>query len=77
MDVDIDIVFFQYLTLREKVPYSEFFWSVSILNPNAEKYRPEKLGIRTTFTQCNLISELKLVLKPIMKLIFPSHEKYQ
>ena len=40
------------LTLLEKCPYSEFFWS--IFSSNAGKYRPEKLGIRTHFTQCKL-----------------------
>ena len=35
------------LVLRGKCPYSEFF------GPNAEKYRPEKLRIRTLFTQCD------------------------
>ena len=53
-------------SLREKCPYSEFFWSVffriwteygeateylSVFGPNAGKYRPEKLRIRTLFTQ--------------------------
>ena len=37
-------------TLHEKCPYSEFFWSV--LSPNAGKYGPEKLRVRTLFTQC-------------------------
>ena len=35
--------------LREKCPYSEFFWFV--FTPNAGKYGPEKLRIRTLFTQ--------------------------
>ena len=52
-------------TLREKCPYSDFFWSVffriltdtnarylSIFSPNTGKYGPEKLRIRTFFTQC-------------------------
>ena len=52
-------------TLREKCLYSEFFWSVffriltdtnarylSIFSPNMGKYGPEKLRIRTFFTQC-------------------------
>ena len=38
------------LLLREKFPYSEFFWSV--FSPNAGKYGPEKLRIRTLFTWC-------------------------
>ena len=33
------------LTLREKCPYFELF------SPNAEKYGPEQLRIRTLFTQ--------------------------
>ena len=48
-------------TVREKCPYSEFFWSVfsriwteygeiSVFSPNAGKYGPEKLQIRTLFT---------------------------
>ena len=45
---------------REKCPYSEFFWSVfihirtdyrDVFSPNAGKYGPEKLRIRTLFTQ--------------------------
>ena len=35
-------------TLREKGPYSEFFWSV--FSTNAGKYGPEKLRIRKLFT---------------------------
>ena len=37
------------LSLREKYPHSKFFWSV--FNPNAGKYGPEELRIRTLFTQ--------------------------
>ena len=37
-------------SLHEKCPYSEFFWSVFSLN--AVKYGPEKLPIRTLFSQC-------------------------
>ena len=37
--------------VREKYPYSEFFWSV--FSPNAKKYGPEKPRIRTLFTHCN------------------------
>ena len=51
------------LTLHEKCPYSEFFWSVfshnrtefeylSVLSPNVEKYGPEELRIRTLLTPC-------------------------
>ena len=40
------------VTLRKKFPYSKFFWSV--FSSNAEKYRPEKLQIRTLFTQRNV-----------------------
>ena len=50
----------------KKCPYLEFFWSVfsvfelntgdteylSVFSPNAGKYGPEKLRIRTLFTQC-------------------------
>ena len=42
----------QLLTLHEKCPYSEFFWSV--FNPGAGKYGLEKLQIRTLFKQCKL-----------------------
>ena len=50
-------------TLREKCPYSDFFWSIfsriwtffilylSVCSPNAGKYGPEKLRIRPLFTQ--------------------------
>ena len=34
------------LTLRKKCPYSKLF------SPNAGKYGPEQLRIRTLFTQC-------------------------
>ena len=37
------------IRLREKCPYSEFSWSV--FSPNAGKYGPEKLRIRTLFMQ--------------------------
>ena len=46
--------------LREKYPYSEFFWFVfsriwteytEYLSQNAKKYGPEKLRIRTLFMQ--------------------------
>ena len=38
------------LTLREKYPYSEFFWSV--FSRIRTECGPEKLQIRTLFTQC-------------------------
>ena len=41
------------VTLHEKCAYSEFFWSV--FSPNAGKYVPEKLQIRTFFAQCTLL----------------------
>ena len=48
--------------LREKCPYSEFFWSVysrirteygkiPVFSPTAGKYGPEKVRIRKLFTQ--------------------------
>ena len=37
-------------TMREKCSDSEFFRSV--FSPNAGKYGPEKLRIRTLFMQC-------------------------
>ena len=55
------------LTLREKYPYSELFWCVfslirteygeyiRIQGPNEGKYGPEKLQIRTHFTQFEII----------------------
>ena len=49
-------------SLREKCPYSEFFWSVLSCirteyreSPNAGKYRPEKLRMQTLFTQCYIL----------------------
>ena len=42
--------------MHEKCPYSEFFWSV--FSPNAEKYGPEKLRIRTLITQWETTSEI-------------------
>ena len=41
-------------SLRGKCPYSEFFWS--LFSCIWTKYGPEKLGIRTLFTQCLLLS---------------------
>ena len=55
------------MTLREKCPYSVLFWSLfsridwiqwgtlylSVFSPNAEKYGPEQLRIRTLFTPCD------------------------
>ena len=41
--------FSQKMTLREKCPYTPY---LSVFSPNARKYRPEKLHIRTLFTQC-------------------------
>ena len=64
------------ITLREKCPHSEFFWSVfscirnkylSVFNPNTGKYGPEKLQILTLFTQCNLC--LKFEWTKIFRLI--------
>ena len=39
------------LTLREKCPYFEFFWSV--FSPDAGNYGPEKLQIRTLHAVSN------------------------
>ena len=57
-----EIIYFDFLqtlsemkstfALREKCPYSEFFWSV--FSPNTGKYRPEKFRIRTLFKQCRI-----------------------
>ena len=56
------------IVLREKYPYSEFFWSVfpriqteygeihSVFSPNAGKYGPGKLQILTLFKQCFLFA---------------------
>ena len=38
------------ISLREKCPYSEFFWFV--FSHIWTEYGPEKLRIRTLFTQC-------------------------
>ena len=49
------------VSLPERCPYLEFFWSVfsdiraeygEIFGPNAKKYGPEKLRIRTLLTHC-------------------------
>ena len=39
-----------YVSLRDKCPYSEFFWSV--FSRIRAQYEPQKLRIRTLFTQC-------------------------
>ena len=47
----------KWLSLLEKCPYSKFFWSLflrirtDVFSPNVGKYGPEKLRIRTLFTQ--------------------------
>ena len=45
-----------FLSLREKCPYSEFFWSafyfLAYFTILFLKYGPEKLRIKTLFTQC-------------------------
>ena len=44
------------ISLREKCPYSEFFWSAfSRFQSKCGKIRPEKLWIRTLFMHCLLI----------------------
>ena len=45
-------------SLREKCPYSAFFWFA--FSPNAGKCGPEKLQAWTIFTQC-ILSDLKLL----------------
>ena len=46
------------IKLREKYPYSEFFWSIfpRISSPNEGKYEREKLRMRKIPTQCNIIN---------------------
>ena len=45
-------------SMREKCPYSEFFWSVFSLT--AGKYGPEKLRIWTLITQCvSFVAEMR------------------
>ena len=46
------------ITLREKHPYSEFFWSIfpRISSPNEGKYEREKLRMRKISMQCNVIN---------------------
>ena len=46
------------ITLREKYPYSEFFWSIfpRISSPNEGKYEREKLRMRKISMQCNVIN---------------------
>ena len=46
------------ITLREKYPYSEFFWSIfpRISSPNEGKYEREKLRMRKIPTRCNMIN---------------------
>ena len=42
----------------ENCPFSEFLWSV--FSPNAGKYGPEKLRIRTRFTDMALFNQIRL-----------------
>ena len=64
-------------SLREKCPYSEFFWPVfsnisdwirrdtlylPLFSPSAGKYGPKNFRIRTLFTQCVLILWLQISL---------------
>ena len=46
------------ITLREKYPYSEFFWFIfpRISSPNEGKYEREKLRMRKIPTRCNMIN---------------------
>ena len=46
------------VTMRENYPISEILWSV--FSPNAGKYGPEKLRIRTLFTDMALFNQIKL-----------------
>ena len=55
-----DIIGMESVTLRKKCPYLEFFWSVfsriwTKFSPNAGKYGPKKLRIRTLFTQYKVV----------------------
>ena len=73
------------VTLREKCPYSEFFWSVfshicteygeilrvSLFSQNAGKYRPEELLIRTLFMQWHRKHQL------LLRSIFATWSKVQ
>ena len=69
-------LYYCYLSLRKNFLYSKFFWSSfshiwteygdlqskSVFSPNAEKYGPEKLRIRTLFTLCiRFVSYLDLL----------------
>ena len=64
-------------SLREKCPYSEFFWPVfsnisdwirrdtpylPLFSPSAGKYGPKNFRIRTLFTQCILLLWLQISL---------------
>ena len=56
LSVEMHTLNFFKCTLREKSPCSEFFWFVlsqirAGSSPNAGRYAPEKLLIRTLFTQ--------------------------
>ena len=88
----LTLAFFQYLTPREKCPHSEFFRPTfsrirtengdllckSTYSVRMRKNKDQKnLEYRHLSCKCNLISEMKLVLKPITKLITLSHGKYQ
>ena len=54
-ELTLHILYFHVtLQFHEKCPYLKFFWSV--FSPNAGKYGPEKLRIRTLFTQCSVSS---------------------
>ena len=51
------------LKLREKCPYSEFFWSAVFRiqtehSPNAGKCGPEKIRIRILFMECHTVKNL-------------------
>ena len=49
LTLNVFLVLIVKLTLREKCPYLEFFWSV--FSHIRTQYGPEKLRIRTPFTQ--------------------------
>ena len=92
---DVFISLFVCITLCEKCPYSEFFWSLISriqieygeiglsfgIQSECGKYGPEKLQLRTPFTQCYLwfrkFSENAIISrKNILCLNIRSHEKY-
>ena len=82
----MEIYRIQTIPLGEKCSYLEFFCLyfralglntfLSVFTLNAGKNGPEKLGIRTLFTQCTSLSSFRNVCKEALSKVVPLKQKY-